>query len=403
MKHGTRAQQHVTAPDRETIKACQTDVIDLIDHIGLQQRWWPHGLSWETYFVRYDPTRSFYCTLVYRTPQDGCTLAVVELGVRKSASTAETDQWHERLGSVRIQPFHSDPALPGVSQLLSLPDRVTVVRYRPRHRCTLRIELPGQPMRYAKVFSDHRGQAIHADAQRLWACSQRGELAFRVAEPLAWDTHTCTQWQLALPGNPIPQLLDGDQGESIAGAIGRALASLSASTVEPSKRFDHAAVMLRSQRHLDELAQRLPAQLSAIVELRQAIRQRMASQSNGALHPIHGALHPSQWLLHGSTLSLVDLDRFSLGDPEFDVAVFISDLELRYSSKAGINALVDAFRAGYEAVHGPLDAALLATYRALDKLPKAVRAIRSLSAEAETKSVRNIGLALDGISESGGM
>ena len=43
--------------------------------------------------------------------------------------------------------------------------------------------------------------------------------------------------------------------------------------------------------------------------------------------PVHGAASPDQWLDDGSTLGLVDFDRFAWSDPELDVAAFLGPLD----------------------------------------------------------------------------
>lgn len=46
-----------------------------------------------------------------------------------------------------------------------------------------------------KVLADDRGRQFHDDATELWKASLRGELEFRVAEPIRWDAMARSVWR----------------------------------------------------------------------------------------------------------------------------------------------------------------------------------------------------------------
>ena len=93
--------------------------------------------------------------------------------------------------------------------------------------------------------------------------------------------------------------------------------------------------------------------------------------------------------------SLVDFDRFSLGDPELDVATFISEMDFENPKRVPVEDINRAFRNGYETIAGPLDSRLLNAYRAHKRLAKALKAARAVRPDYERRPERNLRRALE--------
>jgi Ser/Thr protein kinase RdoA (MazF antagonist) len=115
------------------------------------------------------------------------------------------------------------------------------------------------------------------------------------------------------------------------------------------------------------------------------------------LRPLHGAPHPRQWLELDGDIGLVDFDDFALGERELDVAVFLAAMDTERGVKAeAVNA---AFLAGYEAVAGPLDRALLAGQRAAERLAKARRSAWAVRPDGDERAARDLARAWEPIEE----
>jgi aminoglycoside phosphotransferase (APT) family kinase protein len=134
---------------------------------------------------------------------------------------------------------------------------------------------------------------------------------------------------------------------------------------------------------------RVPSLAAPIGAVLAEIDRRHAAAPDRVARPLHGAPHKGQWLADGDRLALVDFDRFGLGDPESDVAVFEAEMEYEARAPAGLNA---RFRAGYE-TRGALDPALLRACRAGGHLAAARRFARATRRDAAGRAERAAALA----------
>ncbi len=85
-------------------------------------------------------------------------------------------------------------------------------------------------------------------------------------------------------------------------------------------------------------------------------------------------------------MGLADFDRIALGDPEYDVASFLTELEFKDKGRGRISQVTKAFRYGYESIALPLDSSLLNTYRAHKWLAKALRAIGKIQIDGASRA-----------------
>jgi aminoglycoside phosphotransferase (APT) family kinase protein len=202
-------------------------------------------------------------------------------------------------------------------------------------------------------------------------------------------------WQHQVPGTPLVDRLLGPGGPELAGRIGRAAASITRSGLQPGAVFGAAAQLDRSRRAAADLGSRVP-RLAPVASCLLS-RLTAAHAAAGALphRPIHGAPHPNQWLEDGPTLGLVDFDRLSTGDPELDVATFLGELDFEETRVAPVDELEQAFLAGYEAIAGTLDRALLAAYRSHKRLAKSLRSARALRPDGDERAERHLEQAME--------
>jgi len=121
----------------------------------------------------------------------------------------------------------------------------------------------------------------------------------------------------------------------------------------------------------------MPQVAGSIDELLALLRASHASSPGGPMRPVHGDMHPGQWLEadQGGRLGLLDFDDFSYGDPERDVAFWLTQMQSEYGF-SGTPA--ESFINGYEAVAGRLNEKLISTYMAHKWLSKGLKAARAL-------------------------
>lgn len=327
-----------------------------------------------------------YALLVYERMHPRQEIRTIELYDTEPAHAGRTHRV-DGLGWMADSRFPHDRRLPTLADSLHRAGDALVVRYRPGRRCTFRVDRAHDTF-FCKVFPDDTGRRLHEEAQQLWSASARGELGFAVAEPVAWDPDTRTLWQRSLGGRSIGPALAERDAAVLARRLGYAAGTIGTASIAPTTRFDAAIQCDRSRKYARELRVRVPS-LAALLEALIDTLQSVHVECGGRQRPIHGAPHMNQWLELDGGLGLVDFDRFSIGDPELDVATFLGELDFEDGLACSVDELATAFIAGYEHSAGPLDARLLAAYRAHKRLAKALRSARSLRPDGDARAERH--------------
>jgi len=292
----------------------------------------------------------------------------------------------------------ADPHLHTLPAVLARHPDARLLRYRAGRRCTLQSTFDGRAC-IVKVFTDDRGAALHHDAASLWDARNRGLLRFEVAEPIGWDAELRVLMQALIRGTPAVPTLFGPDGLAIARAMGRAAASLPATDLAPAMVFDAKVQLARTRRYAKRIAELVPSCTAAVGQCMQAFDAAHEALPAQPARPIHGAPHPHQWLEGPAGLALVDFDRFSMGDPELDVATFIGEVEFERSTHHPVQHLNAAFVEGYEDGHGPLDADRLSLYVGHKRFAKAwrfARAARADQAHRVAEVLASVGTAIGG-------
>lgn len=314
---------------------------------------------------------------------------------------------------MRVYRFPHDPALPGLPAALDpaavaralegvLGERVprcavTLLRYRPTRRVTLRVDLRTVDLRtlgrarrtlFVKVYHDvAKARGVESALRALAGTSAVRAGRLVVAPPIA--VLGTLQWVLfdAVPGVPLDGMLarSGHAAQAIPAAAG-ALAALHRAGPVPALSRPVTAQLARVARRAERAAEVAPALGAAMAELAGALAQNplwQAGQDEGTL--IHGDCKPSQFLVcrEGFTapqLALLDFDSCGLGDPASDVGAFLASLRKLRGAWAGgtraAAALGDGFLSAYCAAagRGADFRARVAWYEALALLRKAQRA-----------------------------
>jgi len=371
-----------------------------VTEAGRRHGWWDADRRWQRTFGRFDPDARRYCVMLFESTTDTQELCLLEVYYADppGADEASALSYDSLLGWLRFSRFPHDPRLPTLRAVRAGFNGVHVLRYRPERRCTMSVTDANSGGRtFVKVLANGDGNTIHAGAGALWRASLRGEIAFDVAKPIRWDSQLSALWQHAVAGQPLVRQLLQPGGQTIAARMGRACASLAVSSLKANEVFDARAQCQRSVRYASELSRRLP---QFEVEIRDVIArlQRVHRQYiHRTPRPIHGAPHAHQWLDAGGRLGLVDFDRFSMGDPELDVATFVAEMDFEDPARVPVAAINQQFLASYESVYGPLQHSLIDTYRCHKYLAKSLKAVRAVSVNGVAKAERHLRRTIAGV------
>lgn len=379
---------------RERLAALATDVapVEAIVEVGRWSGQWPVDRHWVRTYGRFSPDREPFVTMVYETIEEPQLLCCVDVFAMRPELSDRTDSVvHHTEGWLKVTSFPCDDALPTISATLAHPGRRTVVRYRPGSRCTIRFEAPDGQLRFAKVFRDDAGKRSHANGNILWLAARREELEFVVARPEAWDPATRTLWQEGVPGVPLTARDLGVAGETLARRLGHAAATLTRSSIRPYIVYDWTAHFERSVRYAADLRERVPRLAATVDTVLHELASAYADVRVRESRPIHGSLSRTQWIVGTARLGLIDFDKLAFGDPEFDVAAFLTELDYDHLQAQQIGA---AFLSSYEAVAGPLDRRLLGLYAAHERLEKAVKAARAVRPDGDARAESHLQTAL---------
>ena len=340
--------------------------------------------GWKRIYGRATSRGAPLALLAYQ--RDAAPPSIVVVEVHGAPPAADETARVVRHASVWLlaRAFPDDPRLPGLAAVMAGPGEREVVRYRPQRRCTIRVRTGGETW-FAKVLASSVGAAMNHDAVALWEAFAAGRLDFAVAEPGGFDAATSALWSRALPGVPVKPRVLSPEGLAIGERMGRALATLHASGVEPAGVAAPHAAIGRAYSAGDDLARRVPRLAGPVGAVLAEIDRRHREAPDRAKRPLHGAPHKGQWLADGDRLALVDFDRFGLGDPESDLAVLEAEMDYEERAPEGFNAHV---RAGYAAAGGAIDADLLAAYRAGGHLAAARRLARATRPDAAERAAR---------------
>lgn len=365
-------------------------ISELITVTGKQNIWWPADLNWRRIYGRFYPQANNYITMLYRADGDGRHLCSVDFFAHhpNGHHDAEVVIQDETLGWLGLRAFPDDEALPTLGDLLRQYPDLNVVRYRPGRRCTLQTS---DQQRYAKVFTDQKGAAIHRQSLALWQASEAGALRFEVAQPLQWDASTRTLWQRAIEGLAVkPELFDR-RALHTAAQMGGACASITKAALRPDEIFDYSVQARRTGRYLKTLGLQLPDRKPQLACLQQRLNKAAHLTSSAKLRPIHGAPHMHQWLrTTNKGIGLVDFDRFAMGEPELDVATFIAEMDYENETAVPVAAINRDFVQAYERVAGLLRPERVQLYRAHKHIAKAVKAATSLRTDNKLRAIKRL-------------
>jgi hypothetical protein len=224
---------------------------------------------------------------------------------------------------------------------------VSIVRYKPEHRCTARYDLTwdgGAMTLYGKSHRDEHWPGVEA---RLAAMTGRGDSPEFVAAPMiGLAPAVFTVWQGAVAGVPVPECLHQELAERLIEQVGRVLASFQQRVVPAEPMPSTEAMLAELSEKARELAAAMPALAKPLGVLMETVADAVpAWPVADAL--VHGDFHCQQLTWTGEAVALFDLDDCGRGDPLVDLGFFIADLHYRELSDVHVRRLVRVLCHGY--------------------------------------------------------
>jgi aminoglycoside phosphotransferase (APT) family kinase protein len=105
---------------------------------------------------------------------------------------------------------------------------------------------------------------------------------------------------------------------------------------------------------------------------------------------VHGSPHMHQWLVDGVRLGLIDFDRFALGEPEFDLATFLAELDTERRLQTPVAAIEAALIQGFESAGIGIDAKRIGLYRVYKHIAILKRRARAVRPDAAARAERHL-------------
>jgi hypothetical protein len=349
------------------------DLAETVARVATERDWVEPGTTGRRTFGRFEPGASPWATLLYRF---GRTHVRVDAFDDSSA--------------LRFTRIEDDGVLDGLGAVLNSHPDADIVRYRPGRRCVLRI---GE--RYVKLVPPELGARLDEAGRQLWKARAAGNLPFRVAEPDRWDGEHGALWQGVVAGGPITAVLGSARGRAVAGLVGAALGALATAPVEPWQQWSDEQQWARTERAATQVLRRVPElgdELADVLTRLRGLHERFAPRPPV---PVHGAASPDQWLDDGSTLGLVDFDRFSWSDPELDVAAFLGPLDFEPSLRGSLEDLETALLDGLRQTGFVPDARRCAAYRVDVGLRKVARTAMAVRPDGDERAARHLQAVAD--------
>jgi hypothetical protein len=281
-----------------------------------------------------------YCITLYQLGDDLAT------GV-----LAFDDVDHMTGGGIRVGPgmkaflFPDDPKLPGLRTLMDehqmarllgesrrARTRVTLLRYRPGKRATVRIEIrtaTASRELIGKVYSKRtKAAAVHEEAHALARALGQDD-GFRTARPLGYLEEPAIVIFEPVPGTEFEPYLDTEQGVAQVCRAAGAIAKLHALPPVSTRRRPVTAELERFHVRATNVARIAPDIGKRLVEWAAALVEHGARLQHGPPGLVHGDCKPSQFRIAAPRLALLDFDHCGLADPASDVGTFLASLRQR--------------------------------------------------------------------------
>jgi hypothetical protein len=350
-----------------------SEFADTVARVAHERGWADGDVTARRTFGRFEPGAAPWATSLYTV---GTTYVRV-------------DAFDDAAEPLRFSRVEHDPALAGLDTFLGTHPDAVIVRYRPGQRCVMRV---GD--RYVKLVRPELGVRLHDAGRQLWNARTAGRLPFRVAEPDRWDDGQQALWQGIVAGDPVGPALMSGHGRSIGELVGVALGALAVAPIEPWQKWSAEDQRGRVERAGSQIGRRVPELREQIADVLDRRRRVHECFSPRAPVPVHGAPAPDQWLHDGSTLGLVDFDRFSWSDPELDAATFLGPFDFDRRAQDSLEELEVALLGGLRHAGFVPDPMRWLAYRVDTRLRKVARTAMAIRPDGDERTTRHLDLVL---------
>lgn len=213
-----------------------------------------------------------------------------------------------------------------------------VVRYKPGHRCVLRLQLrvravDGGAMRRLRLFAhfaDSKSLARTFAVHRALHGRTGSEGPLALTRPIAYDDDRNLLLEEEVTGTPLAQHMDREDAKKVVKRLAKRLVDIHRQDYDPGRRLEIRGAMAEIEavgRHLEGV----PGISCEWVHLAVARFRQHGETCATAPAPealVHGDFHHCQVIVKGRRAWIVDFDRVTRGDPLIDVGSFLGHLAL---------------------------------------------------------------------------
>jgi hypothetical protein len=224
---------------------------------------------------------------------------------------------------------------------------MTVVRQRKeKGRITVRYSFDPDQVVYGKLYSKGSGSHACEVLRELWENGFGEESGYRVPEPLLYLPHDEFLLTRAVPGTPLVERVDNDDGGLARASreAARWLVRLHRHPIRAGKRETlwESVCMSRILHRFSSAATAVPdakEQLWPLVE--SLLKEARMEMRERELVQVHARFHPEHVYRADSVTSLIDLDESVPSDPARDLAEFLTMMRMRKFRNAGSVSSLD--------------------------------------------------------------
>jgi aminoglycoside phosphotransferase (APT) family kinase protein len=347
----------VTLADPAAERACMDDALragamrgPLLGALGL-----PAATSCHVVDAKYEAGSS--ATVLYQLGQQLVTV-VIGFGADPADPVGDAQGGVPVGPGMRAFAFPDDPRLPGLRVAVD-PEalaaalavdpgtrvRVSLLRYRPGKRATLRIDLRAnsEPRTLiGKVYAKHdKAAAVFDETRRLRAALGPAPPIVVAPAEAFLPAIPMVLWP-SIPGQDLEARLASRRGPELVTAVGDGLAALHAVDPVSERARPIAAELARFDLRAGNIERVSPELGRSLRAWAAALQERGETLEHPVPSLVHGDCKPSQFRLSDSAMALLDFDHCGLADPASDVGTFLATLRQR--SLAGLEVpFLDAY------------------------------------------------------------
>lgn len=217
------------------------------------------------------------------------------------------------------------------AQLPLLEYGVTVLKYRPEVRCTVRVQLKctgptGASTKsvIVKLMKDESGKRIYCWMSSLHQQRTSGNQALNLPKLLAYNESTQTLWLEDVDGLDLQHVLAAGHQKTYFTLVARGLAQIHNSALPEIDIITQASVLLTElQKKIGKLAPFFPDLVDRLMIFGDIMQESAPKVDTGRHKVLHGDFHLAQILVRDNELVFLDFDSLTRGDPELDLAEFL--------------------------------------------------------------------------------